>query len=809
MDDLRRTYINQHKKYFHTSYSTDVIYTGLNNGLKSLMEDAADDYSNILYKQLNIVVSAFDDMKKMLGISSYIDINVYKGVSVSLKVPDLVLEDLGSSEYSVLLYELMANDKVYKGMKDVFKENYCYNIISYAKDISGRIDELIKNDNLERLTEAKQALVKVTETLATADIRSPEFAAAYVDLEFYQNNYLDKWKMKKFITENSGTFGDMTELISSVFNEINDVSRAYQYLCWATTYAEASTMFKDIIREIGERAESRYKQLYITNGVDRTNPYSKLYMYKGLAESAKSFINVMDSYVEDAHKTFASEILGKTEDSCVNLVLNAVQEKVTGKSNVLDLIIPGLGIFNDVLSGTKLFVDVCTSADEKYKSLVAVDSLKLIADLLVDMSKNCGIVMDAGVRVPIPNNNFDILSVEYEQALRFDELINMYKTAMILACEYGIEYEKLEMKSNAVFANLVPDMWYDAGETTGWQKQVSMSAGVITTLNCSKIILSNIKCHDGTLDPLISKVIDYPDSLKIVTIACPVDVQVLDSNGNQVAYLTENNVDVVSGYEPYFFTVRTNNDDYIKTAVIPENENYQLLIKGNNRGNMTVFIAQSKNNQIVEVETFANYPVTKNTVGHIDFSDKDKPLGNLIITAGEIVDNEELYTVKFNANSGTKLSQEKRRLSMGERIGTLPTVQRKNYIFKGWYTKKSGGKRVKSTTVLDFSTTLYAHWSKVIPPKKVKLLSLESTERGIITVTFKNVLEAAGYQIAYSTASDFTSSKVKKIFSNKANKARLKPGEIYYVKIRAYKTDSAGKRVYGTYSKKKKIKVME
>lgn len=91
--------------------------------------------------------------------------------------------------------------------------------------------------------------------------------------------------------------------------------------------------------------------------------------------------------------------------------------------------------------------------------------------------------------------------------------------------------------------------------------------------------------------------------------------------------------------------------------------------------------------------------------------------------------------------------------------------------------------------------------------KKVKLLSLESTERGIITVTFKNVLEAAGYQIAYSTASDFTSSKVKKIFSNKANKARLKPGEIYYVKIRAYKTDSAGKRVYGTYSKRKKLRL--
>lgn len=50
----------------------------------------------------------------------------------------------------------------------------------------------------------------------------------------------------------------------------------------------------------------------------------------------------------------------------------------------------------------------------------------------------------------------------------------------------------------------------------------------------------------------------------------------------------------------------------------------------------------------------------------------------------------------------------------GSAYGTLPTATRSGYDFKGWYTAKKKGKKVKSTTVVTKSSehTLYAHWKK-------------------------------------------------------------------------------------------------
>ena len=43
--------------------------------------------------------------------------------------------------------------------------------------------------------------------------------------------------------------------------------------------------------------------------------------------------------------------------------------------------------------------------------------------------------------------------------------------------------------------------------------------------------------------------------------------------------------------------------------------------------------------------------------------------------------------------------------------------------------------------------------------------------------------------------------------TDKEVKEILKKGKIYYVRIRAYKMDSTGKKVYGKYSSMKKVKV--
>lgn len=50
----------------------------------------------------------------------------------------------------------------------------------------------------------------------------------------------------------------------------------------------------------------------------------------------------------------------------------------------------------------------------------------------------------------------------------------------------------------------------------------------------------------------------------------------------------------------------------------------------------------------------------------------------------------------------------------GDKYGTLPTPTKSGYVFKGWYTAKKKGTKVKATTVVTKSSehNLYAHWKE-------------------------------------------------------------------------------------------------
>ena len=167
------------------------------------------------------------------------------------------------------------------------------------------------------------------------------------------------------------------------------------------------------------------------------------------------------------------------------------------------------------------------------------------------------------------------------------------------------------------------------------------------------------------------------------------------------------------------------------------------------------------------------------------------------------------YIIEFNANAGTKLSRKTMTLLNDDNLGILPKVQREEYIFNGWYTQKSGGTKVSSSTILNAGTTLFAQWIKVNKPSKVKAISLKSKKAGQLAVSFKKITGAKGYEIAYSTNKKFPSSSTKKIVSASLKKTlkKLKSGRKYYIRSRAYKVDSTGKKVYGAYSKAKSMKI--
>jgi uncharacterized repeat protein (TIGR02543 family) len=68
--------------------------------------------------------------------------------------------------------------------------------------------------------------------------------------------------------------------------------------------------------------------------------------------------------------------------------------------------------------------------------------------------------------------------------------------------------------------------------------------------------------------------------------------------------------------------------------------------------------------------------------------------------------------VKFKANGGKTAGKKTRTVKIAEdtALSKLPTAKRTKYTFKGWYTKKQGGKKITAKTKFTKNTTLYAHW---------------------------------------------------------------------------------------------------
>lgn len=71
------------------------------------------------------------------------------------------------------------------------------------------------------------------------------------------------------------------------------------------------------------------------------------------------------------------------------------------------------------------------------------------------------------------------------------------------------------------------------------------------------------------------------------------------------------------------------------------------------------------------------------------------------------------YTLIFNANGGTIYTKSKS-ITFNKTYGTLPTPQRNNYIFNGWYTAQTGGMKVSENTkaTIRKNVIVYAQWEK-------------------------------------------------------------------------------------------------
>ncbi len=96
--------------------------------------------------------------------------------------------------------------------------------------------------------------------------------------------------------------------------------------------------------------------------------------------------------------------------------------------------------------------------------------------------------------------------------------------------------------------------------------------------------------------------------------------------------------------------------------------------------------------------------------------------------------------------------------------------------------------------------------TQITRPGKVTGLKCKRQKKNQIQVKFKKVKDAAGYQAQYAVNKKFKKAKTISVKKTRVILKKLKKGKKYYIRVRAYR-QSGGNKVYGSWSKKKSIKM--
>ena len=167
------------------------------------------------------------------------------------------------------------------------------------------------------------------------------------------------------------------------------------------------------------------------------------------------------------------------------------------------------------------------------------------------------------------------------------------------------------------------------------------------------------------------------------------------------------------------------------------------------------------------------------------------------------------YRVAYYLNGGENDKRNPLSYNITSADSTFYAPARSGYVFEGWYRDAACREKIKGIAQgTSGNLSVYAKWEK-LTVKRASVAKLSSKRAGKITVKIKKVSKAEGYEIRYSVKSNLKNAKTRTSLKGSKTISGLKKGKRYYVQVRAYKKDSKGERIYGKWSKKKRVKVLK
>lgn len=169
--------------------------------------------------------------------------------------------------------------------------------------------------------------------------------------------------------------------------------------------------------------------------------------------------------------------------------------------------------------------------------------------------------------------------------------------------------------------------------------------------------------------------------------------------------------------------------------------------------------------------------------------------------------NGEYCKITYQLNGGTNHRKNPDKVKKkGVRV-VLNAPAKAKYTFVGWYTDAKYTKKVTTVGNTSLSClTLYAKWKKVTV-KQVILSYAKKKGVASILVRVKKEKGVAGFEYVYARDSYFKRKYKLHTKKNPKTLSKLTRKNTYYIRVRAYKLDSTGKKIYGIYSRVKRVKI--
>ena len=371
-------------------------------------------------------------------------------------------------------------------------------------------------------------------------------------------------------------------------------------------------------------------------------------------------------------------------------------------------------------------------------------------------------------------------------------------------------------ESSARFASFVSARWYEDGKdfngstfTAGKRYELELR------LNCQKGWISgnnaSIQQLIGDTKYCVSAIANTVDQSLIIRYnfgVCPT---------KKVKLVGDVNIDVESGVSVDTFKSLLNAEHKV-VVTFSDNTKESVVVKptfmpSSSQQYSTFydqFVAQfpgdkGYNPNNTEAQTFSMY-------GNVDLTKFGGEARNLVLVTIKV--GEGTVTVTFDANGGTYLGEKTMKVKKNGAYGfgyDPAKIYREGYFFAGWYLDNKDNtdavNRVWSKSICKGNVTLYAHWLKTFTGICWDV-SAKSYSKGTITYKWDNIKTLYnGFETIISTDGKKWSDpedvgKIKtRTFTD------LNSNKNYYLRVRAYRYDSTGMRVYGNWSKVVKVKV--